>query len=403
MTFRAVLNNNSVRVVTKRTALTDVCAVVPQRISKHAMSRRLVSTVVAAIILLIVVVASAVLIYGYLSRGASTVAGSSSEIRGNMAFVRIESVSLSRNGSLEILVGNYGDTTAEINSVYIIDALTKNVVLKYNIGVTIPPGKVIVITLPNSTVNRLEEKGISTIIIKVGGPGGETLSRPIQLVMSRTGGGGGESGGQEAPRLEPVAFRATSKWGLVSWTVINFENNSFILYNNYTNINNVQGPYTGSVMVVRNSSSYRLPDYADFPAVIVYNPTKGSRDWVFTLENVGGRNYSFLLQRLTGNITEDVLVFWADLSGQYLLHNIPSGNFRSEVVRITLYSDGTYRIASYYAAGAFKHEFFIDVSKPSPLEGVLVYTKDFGEGWSYAIWCNGTGCFIEQKVFIVTP
>ena len=96
----------------------------------------------------------------------------------------------------------------------------------------------------------------------------------------------------------------------------------------------------------------------DSPVVIVYNPTKGLREWNFTWIEPHGVDI-FVLPPVASRpdqVVYDFLVFWEDLWNPF----IPPGSiddWKDHVVRVTLYSSGVVRLQVYIAKGGYLHLF----------------------------------------------
>jgi len=120
----------------------------------------------------------------------------------------------------------------------------------------------------------------------------------------------------------------------------------------------------------------------DSPVLIVINPTKASEDWVFTWHDPHG-TWKFYLRKLNGDIEIDFLVFWEDIFNPY--HPRSLDDWKDHVVRVTVFTNGTFRIAVFMAKGGYKHSFYLNVPKNkfSNVEDLTpVYTKSYDKYWS---------------------
>ena len=120
------------------------------------------------------------------------------------------------------------------------------------------------------------------------------------------------------------------------------------------------------------------------PIVIVVNPTYAIEDWTFTWRDSAG-TWRFHVPALKGDIEIDYLFFWED---QYYPPQSTDNldDWKDHVVRVTMFTNGTYRLAVHRVKGDFKHRFYIQPLQVlrkdiSEWEGKYVYEKDFGEYW----------------------
>ncbi|MHC1600797.1 MAG: hypothetical protein ACXQTI_00985 [Candidatus Nezhaarchaeales archaeon] len=76
-------------------------------------------------------------------------------------------------------------------------------------------------------------------------------------------------------------------------------------------------------------------------------------------------------------------------------------DWKDHVVRVTSFTNGTYRIAVFMAKGGYSHKFYVGVDKPweSLPSQTPVYQKSFGAYWSNI---NGGYCIeITDKIWYV--
>ncbi|MEM4926671.1 MAG: hypothetical protein QW448_09065, partial [Thermofilaceae archaeon] len=107
-----------------------------------------------------------------------------------------------------------------------------------------------------------------------------------------------------------------------------------------------------AVLIHRNSLEANAGQFGSTPVLIVRNPTKGQRDWVFTVtytySDGSKRSYSFLVPAIgSSSVKDDMLIFWDyqanPITGQGGL------DWLGIVVRLTEFSDNTARTAPYLA------------------------------------------------------
>ena len=95
-----------------------------------------------------------------------------------------------------------------------------------------------------------------------------------------------------------------------------------------------------------------------------------------------------MLRRLGSGVEQDLLIFWGDL-----IRDTYNGPLRNEIVRVSIFENGTYRIARYDVSGIYGHAFYIKVASENPLEGIKVFEKPyrgFAGCWANIRWYNGT-------------
>ncbi len=332
-----------------------------------------------------------VAIVGLIYVGVTEFAGKSNVSHSGVRLVKIEGVSLLPNGSLAVYVNNYGDDYARIDLINFVDASGK-IVATYKSNVKIPPNKISRIVIPKSIINQIREKHLKTVKL-------ELISSDLRVFWERPI---RVSSSYKQVYIAPFAIKALRNviQPGTHWVVFNVETGQYYLYDNTSSV--IRGPYVGSFPIIRNTDSYQSPQYVNYPITIVVNPTKADRDWIFTWIYNGSSyslRYNFLLEKLDGHVYIDFLVFWGDLFDPYIGFQQVSGELRAEVFRVTVFENGTYRIASYMAAGAFGHQVLFNVTSNNPLDAILVYEKPPHQGWSYAIMYNGTACFKELKVY----
>jgi len=177
------------------------------------------------------------------------------------------------------------------------------------------------------------------------------------------------------------------------WLIFDYNTGKYRFFDNTSNT--IQGPYTGVAPILEGMDEYTITESwvswnqrpVDSPIVIVVNPKNAEEDWVFTWHDPHG-TWRFYLQRLEGEVEVDFLIFWEDLFNPY--HPVAVDDWRDHVVRVTVFTDGRYRITVYMAKGGYSHEFYLDVyDSLSPAK--LVYVKPF-----HAYWWNYDGTFYRE-------
>ncbi len=352
--------------------------------------RRAVSHVVSSVLLIVIVVVIAIGLYAvitsYPSRMSSAASNAGADIIGVDCVTRLPS------GGLRIFVRNCGTREVTISEVYIINPASDEVLLTYHTNATIRPGRASAVTIPSIYLTSVEEKGIHKVRIKLSAVSGTTaysVTLPeIKLQKSKV------------VCLGLRAIRDSVRNN--HWLVFNFVTGEYVLYDNTSGV--VSGPYRGIAPILKGVSKYTITTSwvswddrpIDSPIVIVMNPTNANRDWAFTWRDAHG-TYRFYLQRLTGDKEADFLVFWEDIFDPY--HPRSLDDWKDHVARVTVFTNGTYRVAVYMAKGGYSHEFYLNVTSENPLVGNLVYQKPFGAYWSS--YSGGYYREIPDKIFII--
>ncbi|MCD6323980.1 MAG: hypothetical protein J7L55_02585 [Desulfurococcales archaeon] len=335
-------------------------------------SRVGISADLSSALLIGVSIAFAVVMYaflpGYVSQLSSGGTSTGSDI------MSVDGVSRLPSGGLKIFVRSLGSREASVRSVYIYDT-SGNLVLTYRTEVRVEPGKVSQVIIPSIYLSKVTEKGVEEVRLRLVSEAGEvaySLETP-KIRLRRT----------SNVYLALKAIRNRS--GRTHWVVFNYVTGEYLLYDNSTAV--VKGPYEGIAPILSGVNEYTITTSwvkwgerpIDSPVVIVINPTGGDENWSFTW-HAAGRTSKFYLERLPGAKEVDFLVFWEDLFNPFS----PPGrvdDWMDHVIRVTLFTNGTYRVAVYVAKGGFSHEFYLNVTSRNPLAGRLIYMKPFGAYW----------------------
>jgi len=218
---------------------------------------------------------------------------------------------------------------------------------------------------------------------------------------------------------KPMCMVANPRGGAkYHWAVFRYTDGYFKMYGNYFS-NGTVLPSTG-VPVEEGGEGYApiligVDEYTistswvewsnkpvDSPLIIIYNPTGGREDWIFTWHDPNG-TFSFLFQSLGKEAAVDFVIFWEDL---YYPAAPPTkiDDWKDHVVRVTIFINGTYRLAIYMAKGDYQQEFYVGVSEPYeniPWSQDPAYTKPLKE----YCWVEHEGYIVEDpsKVWYVTP
>lgn len=354
-----------------------------------------VSVLVATLILIVISTIASVVLYLYLTHffGEVGYTGEKPKIK-----LKLEAVQRLMSGGLKVYLHNVGDESVEVDRVYILD-LNDNILESYPTELQLNSGDIGSFIIPALKLAKISEK-VDKIRIMVSCKSGESsLSYIIEGVLR-----------VYTPKPTYIGLQAIRYSLDTHWVVFDYLTGRYELYDDTGGT--LQGPYEGMAPILEGVDEYTITTRwvswddrpIDSPILIVVNPTGGYEDWVFTWKDPHGV-HKFLLQSVgeEGQIEIDFLVFWEDLFNPY---NPPGSvdDWKDHVVRVTLYVNGTFRIAVFLAKGGYSHKFYLNVPEgtfdnlPSQVDS-LIYTKPFGVYWQNRI--GGYYREIPDKIFLV--
>ncbi|RLG72485.1 MAG: hypothetical protein DRO23_10375 [Thermoprotei archaeon] len=360
------------------------------------MLREGVTPVVALLLLIMVTIGISVVFYTWISSASTSLTkqGVDSNVRTSL---KSEGVEKLPSGGLRIYVRNIGETTVIVDKIYIYDSMRSRLLFTESYYLKLDPRELGYITIPAikvAQINAEKMKGVKIILSTKTGVSSSytTLSEIMKLPYKPT-------------LIALRAYRSNIDPSQNHWVVFNYNSGDYRLYEGSEDHPNE--PYKGIAPILENIDEYTITNTwvpwsqrpVDSPIIIVINPKYGQEDWVFTWHDPHG-TFRFYLQKLLGDIEIDFLVFWEDLFNPFK----PPGSvddWKDHVVRVTVFTNGTYRIAVFMAKGGYSHEFYLNVTKETPLEGIFIYTKPFG-----AYWFNVIGGYyyeMPDKIYYVTP
>ena len=351
-----------------------------------------ISPAMAMALIIIVSIAISIALYIVFTNYTSRI--SSGVSKSGVDFIRVEGLAELPSGGLSIYVSNYGAREARVNTIYFIDPFNNEVLLAYNASVLIRPGEASSIVIPPSALNRIEG-GTHRVRIKI-----VTSSGSVAYLITLS---------KIRKKAELLALKAIPLpnlgWGSSYWTVFNYKTGEYIFYYNDSS-GTIWPPCNGTAPIIKGVNSYNVTHLINAPLAIVVNPTKADRDWIFVWNaSKYGRFFRLYLQKIPGKKVIDFLIFWSDI---YIpcTHYLWSGSLSAEIIRVTVFSNGTYRIACFHSSGAWSHEFYIRVTSANPLVGTKIFTKPFHGAvenicscYSHMIYCPGMPtevCCIES-------
>ncbi len=355
------------------------------------MSKLGVSLVVALLLIVVVAVASSLLLYIWVTgyTGETLVNEDSIEPK-----LKAENIRLSPFGVVGIYVRNIGERRINLTGIYIKDPSGLVFLYRELPGVIVEPGEVKIVTVDRTFLKRSLEPETKYLIEVSSSEGVITLSyvngKILRQALER--------------ELEPLALLARIYSGDHHWVVFNYLDGEYKIYGDYAVPSPPQLVVEGVAPILHWTNEYTISDRwlpwsqrpIDSPIVIVYNPTNGQEDWVFTWHDPHGI-WRFYLQPLGGDVAADFLVLWEDI---YYPPTTPTmDDWKDHVVRVTAFFNGTYRLAVYMAKGGYSHRFYVSVGEP--YENILAqpyaYQKPHGAYWSNF---NGT-YYLEFRVYYV--
>ncbi len=370
------------------------------------MKRNGISHIIAVLLLIVIVTVGAILVYLWVG---GFLAPKETHEETFAQRLKVEGIKLVPEGSLIVYVRNIGDTKVHVDHIFI-TTTSGVIVADFPASAEIDPGEVEMLVFPSMSIRRdapQEENYILQVTAKSGIVGYSSIDgKFVREALSR--------------QTRPLCMVA-NPWGSdrYHWAVFRYTDGYFKMYGNYFPSGTVL-PDTGVPVEEEGGEGYApiligVDEYTistswvswsnrpvDSPLIIVYNPTGGREDWVFTWHDPHG-TYRFLFQSLGENAAVDFIVFWEDL----YYPTTPPGSiddWKDHVVRVTIFVNGTYRLAVYMAKGGYRQMFYVGVSEPYetiPWTQTPAYVKPTGAYW----WTTSGGYIVEDpgKIWYVTP
>jgi len=307
-----------------------------------------------------------------------------------------EAFKITPSGGIIVYVRNVDSTPAKVDTVYLIQGTTV-VLVKKSVEI-IKPGEVKTFIVDSFSLRRVTIGGRRCYVKLSCVEGSEAIIViPSHIISSAL---------KRRPPLIGLQAVITSS----HWLALDYSSAHYKLYGDYgpgisgrTFIAEGYAPVLTSVDEYTITNSWVSWDDRpiDSPILVVINPTKATQDWIFTWNDPWG-SHKFYLERIEGQVESDFLIFWEDIYYPPTKPNLD--DWKDHVVRITVFLNGTYRIAVYLAKGAYSHKFYLGVEEPyeniPDQSDKLIYTKPHGRRWS-----NVEGEYykeMKRKVFLVT-
>lgn len=342
------------------------------KIKNYAVSKN-----IAIFLLIMITISASTIVYSWTMFSIETVK-TNSMTQESASLIKIEHVSKLPSGGVSLYIRNIGNRRTVINTVYVKDA-RKGLIREYRVKAEIMPHEVSEIIIPALELSRLN---MSKIELMLGSAEGVVVKlRPFLNTAKEV-----------ANRKEPTyiclqAFRYSDS--KTHWVIFDYITGKYWLYDRTYGI--LKGPYVGYAPILKDTNEYTIATSwtswphrpINSPVLIVVNPVKAGKDWIFTWHDPHG-TFRFHLQKLRGNVEIDFLVFWEDLFNPY---NPPGSvdDWKDHVVRVTVFTNGTFRIAVYMAKGGYKQSFYLNVPRnmfTNIDELSPIYTKPYGSYWN---------------------
>jgi len=371
------------------------------------------ASLVGVSVAILVAVISGVVLFAYFQ---GFVARSSSS-KVTLAFMHVEGIKVISSGGLAFYVSNDCGVNIVVDEVMFIDPESGKVLLDKRVKpVDIPPGKVGEVVVPAIYLTRVEQDR-GNIVARLYGvsTGGTHTISVVPTIINSEAIRKAVAASVKIPELALLANTSATISNRTHWVVFNYVTGRYWLYSNYTCNDSgcfITGPKLaaqGYAPILRGVNAYTASTGPVWiydspiksPIVIVVNPTYAQRDWDFkwTAYTSGNINSvvttTFHLEKLGGNVVIDFLVFWEDMYNPAAPGYVD--DWRDHVVRVTQFTNGTFRIAVYLAKGYYEHRFFIGVKKPYSdiLANTPLYTKYFGQTLNKT---DSLGRYVEYKV-----
>lgn len=199
--------------------------------------------------------------------------------------------------------------------------------------------------------------------------------------------------GRNGTVASEIAFKAYISDNVFYYVVFNYVAGSkWYFYN--------QSQYVeGSVVFVNLTGAnpvLNVTNGFDSPIVIVKNTDMNMRTGGWVLNHTRGRNVvRYDIRQLSGNIVDDYIILWEDQYNPF--RSIRGDDWRDHVVRVTLFANGTGRLAVLTAKGNFKHEFYNNVTSRNPLSGSVAYVKNYFQTIETR---DGSGKVVENQNYV---
>jgi len=320
--------------------------------------------------------------------------------------IKIEGIDIAVDGTIILYVRTLDDYNVTLDTFYLVDPQNDMVLTSYKYTVELHPGEVARIYVPSIVFRRINLPDRSFLILKTGSAEATTSVGNIPMSVFK------EALNKKFKKIGYRAYRSRANLAVNHFVVLDPISGKFRFYEN------TKGEeYYGYAPIYTDTDEIFIPNWVpwnqrpfDSPVLVIVNPTHGHRDWVFTV-NLNGVYYRFKLDAISDDVVSDYLFLWEDLYNPI----IPPGSiddWMDHVVRVSLFLNGTYRVAVYRAKGGYRQAFYVGILSfttylQDPVSGCCVssisaigtvncgdscvYCKDFG-----AYWANIVGGYYTE-------
>ncbi len=368
------------------------------------------ASMVGVVLAILVAVVAGVTLFTYLHGTTAKPSGSAVA----PAPMHVEKIKILSSGGLAFYVANDGSITLTVDEVMFIEPGTGRVLLSQKVKpVKIVPSNVGEVVVPAIYLVRVAQVGKNTVVRLYGSSaGGAQIMSVAPIIVDSKTLRKAVSVGAKAPKLALLANTSSTVPDRTHWVIFDYVTGEYWLYSNYSVTNPPQLVEHGYAPILHGVNAYTITTTGvsfadrpvDSPIVIVINPTYAERDWDFNWTSYtlgsGVTTVTFHLEKLSGDVVVDFLVFWEDLYNPAAPGTLD--DWKDHVVRVTQFANGTFRIAVYLAKGGYAHNFYIGVKEPysNISASTALYTKPFGATWAQT---DALGRYVvyDNKVWLV--
>lgn len=357
-----------------------------------------VSHVVAILLLIVVAVSVSVLLYFYV---ASTTSRASEQATVRLpSKVNIEGIDVAVDGTIILYVRTLDNYNVTLDMFYLVDPRNSMVLASYKYTVELRPGNVAKIFIPSIVIRRISLPDTSFLILKTGSGEATTSIGNVPMSVIK------EALNRRFKKIGYRAYRSRTNLNANHYIVLDPVSGKFRFYENTNG-----GEYYGYAPIFTDTNEIFIPNWVpwedrpfDSPVLVVVNPTYGHRDWVFTV-NLNGVYHRFKLEAIGEDVVSDYLLLWEDLYNP-IVPPTSVDDWMDHVVRVSLFFNGTYRVAVYKAKGGYRQAFYVGLPSlnthlEAPASGCCVSsmsaigTMDCGDS---CVYCKDFGAYWQRMV-----
>ncbi|NPB01162.1 MAG: hypothetical protein GXO10_07280 [Crenarchaeota archaeon] len=251
-------------------------------------------------------------------------------------------------------------------------------VIKLNPPIRVPLGKTV--SIPVNIGSILGKISSKYVLVAVGSEYGSLIAvygKPIPIKQIQT---------YLSKSTEFVLLAARTGSGLqvdptqIHFVIINPALDTYqFYYISGSTVESVSGKltlwYSNKLYLNDTSFSYRYNTLG--PVVVFVDPYKATQTYTVTIVDIGGTPHTFTLPKLVNNPSEviaDYLICWEDLWWPGTTAALD--NYIDEVIRVTIFVNGTVRIEPIHGSGAFLHMFMLgSLTEKQVLDAVNAYAS----------------------------